>query len=313
MKILCFSPWKNTWISYWTKYIESRGHTAVWHISQNIEAEKVKEAVKDVDCVLSHWADKYAILLSDPEINTKPLYVILRSYEIFSADGWSDLAYINWKRVRKLFMLNEAHEHPFKCRVKGVQPIFIKNGVDLDEWKISDKERDKNKIAWVCDINEKKGVELCVQCFHELSNLNPDVSLEHIGRNQDIRRWYYLENIMPHLKTKWYNIGYENKHSFVQDFLSDKGFIICSSIAEGNPMNMIEAMATGVVPLAHKFPGSEYQFPKEYLWANFDELKEIYKSEINTNSSEKIRKFAEEHYDYRKNYKPVIDAIEGGA
>lgn len=312
MVILCVSPWRNTWIDYWSKYLESRGHTVKWHISASVVPYDVQKSLEGVDCILCHWADKYAIMLSDPAINRKPLYVILRSYEIFSADGWSDLGQIRWANVRKLFMLNEAHEHVFKCRVPGVKPILFKNGVDLDEWKPKDVEKNKEKIAWICNINEKKGVELCVQCFHELNKLNPNITLEHIGQNQDIRRWYYLENIMPHLNTKWYNLGYENKHSFVQDFLSDKGFIICSSIAEGNPMNMIEAMAMGVIPLVHKYPGAEYQFPKEYLWANFDELKEIYKREINADSSERIRKFAEENYDYRKNYKPVVDAIEGG-
>jgi len=311
MKILCITPWPNTWVGYWTKYIESRGHEVKWHISPYVIPEKIRPDLDWCDIVLSHWADKYAIMLSDPLMNTKPLYVILRSFEIFSADGWADLGSIQWKNVKQLFMLNEAHLHSFKCRVQGIEPTFIKNGVDLDEWKPSDTPKNPDKIAWICDINEKKGVELCVQAISELFKLNPGIKLEHIGRNQDLRRWYYLEQVMPRLNTRWFNTGYKADHGFVQDFLKDKKFIISTSIAEGNPMNIIEAMALGVIPLVHTWPGAEMQFPEECLWTTFDELRDIYQKLNNDPlTSSRMRSWAEDRYDYRKNYKSVIDVME---
>ena len=311
MKIMCFTPWKNTWVNYWTKYIESRGHECRWHITENIEMAAIKESADWADKTLCMWADRYAIMLTDPCINTKPLFVILRSYEIFSADGWSDLGKIRWDNVKKLFMLNESHFIPFKYRVPNTTPTFIKNGVDLDEWKTDTTTRDSNKIAWICDVNEKKGVELIVQAISELSKINPDIKLEHIGRMQDLRRWYYLETIMPKLNTKWFNTGYKNDHNFVKDFLADKKFIISTSIAEGNPMNIIEAMALGVIPLVHTWPGSDVQFPAECLWTTFDELRDAYsKLSADTNASARMRAWAEDRYDYRKNYKPVVDAME---
>lgn len=311
MKILCVSPWNNTWIEYWTKAFESKGHEVRWHINHYPRPADVKEPIEWCDKILCHWADKYAIMLTDQEVNTKPLYVILRSYEIFSADGWSDLALINWDRVSGFFMLNEAHEYVFKQRIKGIYPKFIKNGVDLDEWKFNGQAKDLSKIALICDINEKKGIELLVQAISELSKEN-EVTLEHIGRNQDIRRWYYLENIMPKLNTRWFNQGYKNSHGFVKDFLKDKGFIISTSIAEGNPMNIIEAMAMGIVPLIHNWPGAEIQFPKEYVWTTFDELRAIYKRCINNYEEEqkRCRRWAEEKYDYKKNFQVVINEME---
>lgn len=311
MKILCVSPWKNTWVSYWTKYLESRGHEVKWHINQYAKLDDIEDLIDWADKILCHWADKYAIMLTDPDINTKPLYLILRSYEIFSADGWADLAHIRWQNVKKFFMLNEAHYHPFRCRVPGIKPVFIKNGIDLEEWQMNGAMRCSNKIAWICDINEKKGVELVVQAIAEMQKINPDITLEHIGRNQDIRRWYYLENVMPRLGIKWYNAGFKNEHGFVQDFLKDKKFIISTSIAEGNPMNIMEAMALGVIPLVHTWPGAEIQFPEACLWTTFDELRERYNAwNKHENASELMRAWAAKHYDYRTNYKPVVDAME---
>jgi len=311
MKILCVSPWKNTWVSYWTKYIESRGHEVRWLIKERLSVEEIKTELEWCDKILCHWADKYAIMLSDPAINTKPLFIILRSYEIFSADGWSDLGLIRWDNVKKLFMLNEAHLYPFSCRVPDIKPVFIKNGVDLDEWKTNGVLKNRNKIAWICDINEKKGVELVVQAMSELATVNRDITLEHIGRNQDLRRWYYLETVMPKLNMRWYNTGYNNDHEFVKEFLSNKKFIISTSIAEGNPMNIIEGMTMGVIPLVHTWPGAELQFPQGCLWTTFYELREAYIDlDSQKDAAEQMQEFAVSNYDYRKNYKPVVDAME---
>ena len=167
-----------------------------------------------------------------------------------------------------------------------------------------------DSIAYICDINEKKGIELVVQAFHELSKINSKIRLDHIGRNQDVRRWYYLESIMPHLNTAWYNHGYANSHHFVKEFLKDRGWIICSSIAEGHPMNIIEACATGCIPLIHAYPGADIQWPSEYIWANFDQLKAIY---TDKHDPKKVRDFIVDKYDYRKSYKPVLEGMEAKA
>jgi len=308
MKILCVTPWRNTWVPYWTRYIESRGHELRWFIGP-----RIADGIKDIewcDKVLSHWADKSVIFMSRID-NMKPLYVILRSYEIFNANGWANLEEINWINIKKLFMLNEAHYHMFKRRVANITPTFIKNGVDLAEWQSNGTLRDRNQIAFVADINEKKGIELLVQANYELNKINPEVRIEHIGRNQDIRRTYYLNTVLPKLKGSWFNSQYCNNHDFVRNFLKDKKFIISTSIAEGNPMNLIEAMAMGVIPLVHNWPGASIQFPEECVWTTFDELKDCYtrldKDEL---ASSRMRAWAEEKYDFRNNYKPVIDAME---
>jgi hypothetical protein len=76
-------------------------------------------------------------------------------------------------------------------------------------------------------------------------------------------------------------------------------------------MNIIEAMASGVIPLVHNWPGSEIQFPAECIWTTFDGLRDIYtRLSSDEAASLRMRKFAEERYDYRKNFKPVIDCME---
>ena len=95
MRILCVTPWENTWIPYWTKFFEEHGHVVEWMVSEVVDGEAVKTVEGRYDAVLCHWADKWAAALS--QSLTIPLYVIIRSYEIFSPGGWADLATIRWE------------------------------------------------------------------------------------------------------------------------------------------------------------------------------------------------------------------------
>jgi len=313
MNILCVTPWKNTWIGYWSDFFKQHGHTSEWLVSEYVDQKALAPHLPKYDAILCHWADKWAIQLSalPKELNPPPLYVILRSYEIFTRSGWADLTKITWSNVRRFFMLNEEHAYAFKCRVKGVEPTFIKNGIDLSEWGFIDRPSDAlSRLGWICDVNEKKGVELAVQAVAELHKVNPSLTFHHLGRNQDLRRFYYLERILPHLGVKFDHHGWKNDHTFVNHFLGKVGFVLSSSIAEGNPMNILEAMATGAVPLVHRWPGAQYQFPEKWLWSTFDELRAIYERNLRNYEGLEARRYAEEHYDYRKTYLPVLDAIQ---
>jgi hypothetical protein len=41
------------------------------------------------------------------------------------------------------------------------------------------------------------------------------------------------------------------------------GVCLSTSLSEGNPNNVIEAMAKGIKPVVHAWPGAEDQFPED--------------------------------------------------
>jgi len=299
MKILCASNWNNTWIPYWTKYLESRGHKVKWLIGRKEDFEIDYDWC---DVILCMWAVGWANILS--KFN-KPLFIIHRSYEVFN-DVRGSVQDINWNNVKRLFMLNESHYELFKKQVSYIQPTFIKNGIDLDEWTLFKREHNHN-IAWIANIDHKKGEMLAAHAIAELQKIDPLVQLYHIGKIQSNRIELYLNNIAPYMKSTWYSEGYRNSHKFVLDFLKNKKYIFSSSLVEGHPMNILEAMATGCKPLIHRYPGVEYQFPEKYIWTTFDDLKRIYQEPY---KPEEYRQFIVNNYDYRKVYEPVARAIE---
>jgi len=312
MKILCLSLWRNSWIPYWEKFLNDRGHEVRWHVGEKIKFADVKENVGWADAVLCHWATGWAIELSNIGIN-KPLFVIHRSYEAFMDVSLSVYDYVNknkWENVTRLFMLNEAHYPVFKkaCPECKLVPVFIKNGVDLSFFPLIDRGVESaHNIAWIANLNHKKGEMLAAHAVAQIAAYDRLVQLHHLGKSCSTRIALYLDNILPHLGTTWESSGWLNGHQHVRDFLKDKKYILSCSLVEGHPMNVIEAMATGCKPLIHRYPGIEYQFPEEFVWTTFDDLENRY---LEKSDPARYRAFIGENYDYRKCYVPVAQAIE---
>jgi len=308
MKILCLTNWENSWINYWTKYIESRGHEILWGIGNKCAYSDIRDLYQWADAILSHWAVGWPNVITRLKL-TKPLFVIHRSFECFNDTQFGmQIKDIDWSYVSRLFMLNESHYELFKKQVPGVQPTFIKNGIDIDEWPFVHRgEESAHNLAWIANINHKKGEMLAAHAVAEIQTIDSLVQLHHIGKIDSTRISLYLENIAPYLKFIWYSEGHQNKHGFVSDFLKDKKYIFSSSLVEGHPMNILEAMATGCKPLIHRYPGVEHQFPEKYIWSSFADLLRMYREPCDPHE---YRSFIAKRYDYRITYKPIIDAIE---
>ncbi len=302
----------NSWIPYWEKFLSGRGHKTRWAIgfsrADQHNVERVIEAARDVDAVLCMWSSLWAKVLLEADVKT-PVYVICRSFEMFEDAGVAGVSSVPLDKAKQVFMLNESHLELLKNVHKDIDPIFIKNGIDTDYWSLTDKPIN-NKIAWVCNINFKKGVLLIPQVIHELMKINSNITLEHMGKTKSPRDYLYLQNIMKDMGIKYYNTCYSKERDAVKTFLSDKRYIVSCSPVEGHPMNILEAASMGCKPLIHRYPGAEHQWPEDWLWSNFDELKEKYQAPY---SSENCRQYVVDNYDYKKAYLPVIQTIEENA
>lgn len=311
MKLLCTSLFKNSWIPYWTKYLQQRKHKHYWVVGyDDKKVPEVIETAKKCDAVLCMWGSLWAKALLEADLKV-PVYVIIRSFEYFRDTMVFGIESVPLQKARRVFSLNEAHYAYLQDIHPTVIPVYIKNGIDVDEWALVKRDKDAlNRVAWICNLNFKKGVMMAVQAVHELKKLNKSITVEHIGDLNSRRLYTYIKYIMPHMHTQFYTYGSNNSHGFVQKFLENKGYILSCSMIEGHPMNVLEAMSTGCKPLIHRYPGVEYQFPDKYVWSTFDDLRRMHQERHNP---EEYRQFIIDTYDYRISYKPVVDLIEGTA
>jgi hypothetical protein len=99
-------------------------------------------------------------------------------------------------------------------------------------------------------------------------------------------------------------------HGHVDDirgFWSHHDYCLSTSISEGNPMNIIEAMLMGVKPIIHAWPDAESQFSFNVFQTVHGAADLIVSEEYD---SHKYRKYAVENYG-KENLQRVVKLAEG--
>ncbi|MEA3368403.1 MAG: methyltransferase domain-containing protein, partial [Planctomycetota bacterium] len=95
--------------------------------------------------------------------------------------------------------------------------------------------------------------------------------LHFAGRPQDPMLMQYLASMIREL-------GLEDAvtlDGWVEDpraWLGDKHYLISASLGEGLPAGILEAMAAGLKPVIHTWPGARHFFPPQWLWRDADEF-----------------------------------------
>lgn len=241
MRVALITPWRNAWVPYFKKAIEARGHEFVLNGGG--------------DVVLHGWASGDSVPLAGARN-----IMFMRRYELFEGG----LQRVDWKQVDALICVNswikEVVQTVF-AQSKVKTPVhLIYNGTDLSRWRYRERKPSK-KVGMACHIHPKKNLPLAVQV---LAHLPEDYELHIAGEIQDSCTAEYLNHLGTRLRRKVYLYGHvqENEMSL---WWEQMGFCLSTSLSEGNPNNVIEAMAKGIKPVVHAWPGADDQFP-DYLF-----------------------------------------------
>lgn len=272
------------------KYFNSRGHKAVISLGIN------PDALAFADITICGWANEIAEYLTTKMPKQGKLICYARSYEMFHGQ----FEKVRWGHVDKMVFVNQR-----MIGLPNVQKILqnrqdsaelIYNGIDLDEWKFQCHQPGK-KIGFVADLTFKKGVQLLAQVMMALPK---EYELYILGNTPDLRLGSYFNHILEQNQIKAY---IDAKTDNVKNWLKDKDYIISTSPVEGNPNNVIEAMACGIKPVIHNWAGAREQFPEELVFNTVaDAVKIITESRY---VSMEYRKWVMQHYDYKLVYKQL--------
>lgn len=179
--------------------------------------------------------------------------VFIRRYELFT----SLVEKTNWKNVDAVIMVNDELAYLFK-EATGITPHVVHNGVITDRWEFRNR-RPGNKIAVVGFINKKKNLPFAIQV---MAALPKDYELHIAGGVQDIETLIYLENIINDLGI---NVEFHGHIEDMDKWLDDKNYLLSCALSEGSPNNVLEAMAKGIKPVIHNWPGAKKQFDSDLV------------------------------------------------
>jgi hypothetical protein len=88
--------------------------------------------------------------------------------------------------------------------------------------------------------------------------------------------------------------------------------ILSTSLNEGNPNCIIEAMAMGIKPVIHNWPGAKDQFPSDFIFNKIGEAIEMIQS--GRHEPERYRQWVADNYsvaNFKKLHTVIEDVLNG--
>jgi len=287
MKIGLVTPWPNVWVPMFEAEIKGRGHEfRLFH---------PHDIVPGGDAYIHGWS------ISSPVDGARNV-MFMRAYEIYEQGL---LEKIQWDLVDHAICVSgfmggllaewlhgEGHETPV---------TVIPNAVDTNRWTFKNREFN-GRLGMACHIHWKKNLPLALQICAAL----PEGTELHIaGEMQDKATGVYLHEAGRAMRRKIVLCG-QLPHDHMDRWWEQFGVCLSTSIREGNPNNVLEAMAKGIKPVVHCWPGAEEQFPGQV----FRTVSEAAEMILAPAKSEHYRAFVEERHGLL-NISRVVDIAEG--
>jgi glycosyltransferase involved in cell wall biosynthesis len=300
MKKLLFHapPWGNRWIPYVCEALSKRFKV---RFTDSLEGNEVGSLSEVADVLVSGWANGMTAFWTK-HFSEKTIVTFVRRYEVFDTGMINE---IDWSAVNGAVFVSNYWHRDFKRRY-GAMPetthvAVIPNGIDTGAFPLRKSWSGKN-IAMVCQLRHIKNIPLACQI---LERLPLGYRIFHIGLPSGEG-----EEIKPYVEamrlTDRFIFEGEKHPDEVCDWLEDKDCILSTSTLEGNPNNILEAMARGVKPVIHTWPGAMDQFG-EYTFRTIDGAVELITS--GDIDPEAYREFVKEHYSL-DNFRKFADFVE---
>ena len=273
-----------------------------------VNSKQIADAYNWADIVWIEWANELAVNITNnfPKGN-KQILCRLHSYEALV--NYPEK--IKWDNIDTLIVvadhirdiLKRYHSDVYKKIDKKIK--VIPNGVDLNKFKFKIYSPGFN-IAAVAHINYKKAPEMWLQVIGLLRKVDKRYTLHIAGDFQEIRFANYFEYFIKEAKLEE-NVKMHGFIDNIEKFLEDKSYVLSTSIHEGHPYNIMEAMARGIKPLIHNYHGSKDQWPEDLIFNFIDEVPNLIGGDY---ESERYRSFIEERYSLEQQIKSISKQVE---
>lgn len=257
--------------------------------------QEIESAVQWADIVWLEWANELTIALTNHStlLNGKRVICRLHSYEAFA--GYAGK--INWEKIFDLIFVAEHIKNivlqqipSLLNKVKNIH--IVPNGINLDKFPFKDRSKGTN-LAYIGHINYKKGPLLLLHTFRELVQFDKRYKLFISGDLKGARYTLYFNQMIKEMDLT-NNIQFDGWVNDVPNWLLDKHYVVCTSVLEGHPIGIMEAMACGLKPLIHNYVGARGAYPDKYLWNTIPEFVSMVTDD--DYNSKSYRQFIEDSY-----------------
>lgn len=203
---------------------------------------------------------------------------------------------VDWSKVDTLMLVAQHMTDALKIHVPDIQERVniqtIYNGVNLERFAFTERKKGFN-IAYIGYLNYRKNPSLLLQCMRHLVDIDPRYILHVAGDYQDKECELYIEQMVEKLHLED-NVKFYGWVDDLENWVQDKHFVLSTSIHEGHPAGIMEAMAAGLKPLIHNFYAAEEMYPRRYIFNTLDEFADMVMSD--EYDSAEYRKYIADNY-----------------
>ncbi|WP_084184940.1 glycosyltransferase [Desulfonatronum thiodismutans] len=233
---------------------------------QSPDLQAVQDAMDWADVTWFEWCEELIVQASHNVRKTSKVICRLHRFECFS--GYPSNIKSNFIDIM-VYVSQHMMTHVLQMHRLNTPGAVIWNGVDLSKYCYVKRLRGFN-VAFVGYIKLIKNPQLLIQVIAALRNKDVRYRLHIAGAIKDIQIKYYLEHQIKILGLEK-NVLFYGHVSDINNWLEDKNYLISTSLSESFGVNIIEAMAKGIKPIIHNWPGANELYPPELVFTTVDE------------------------------------------
>ncbi len=303
--VLCL-PGLQSFLGDIVDYLKTKYDVRTCYSNNN---QEIESAVKWADIVWLEWANELAVHVTNNMRCLEKKRVICRvhRYEVFS----HFFSKIHWgivdttTFVARFMSVLSQRVVPDLDKKTNIRVLY--NGVNLEKFKFRENAPGFN-LAVVGYIHSRKNPTFWPLVLSKLVEIDKRYTLHIAGEYQQAECKLYLEHIINNLGIGD-NIRFYGHQDNIHSWLEDKNYLLSTSIHESFGYTIAEAMAMGIKPLIHRFPGSEELWPHHCLFNSIDEVIEMIHKKDNYNSLE-YYEFVEQKYSLQSQLEKIKRIIE---
>tara|TARA_B100000131_G_C18124005_1_gene613995 strand:- start:1482 stop:2615 length:1134 start_codon:yes stop_codon:yes gene_type:complete len=268
---------------------------------------KIKKYLNEVDIIQQHQLLGSWVSLITKFLVNKPL-IIRTGYDMYTFSimekkkkyitaAYKFLTFITTKFCNLYTVASKSDYKLIKKYFKDKEKIVLRpNWVHVNNGDKKFNNRHRNKILSVGRLVEQKNFELLIREFKNTENF---LTIDIVGKGPEKK---YLSNLANKLNVKINFLG-NLEHEELLKLYDKYNFFVSSSVFEGNPKTILEAMGSGCIVIASDIPnhkeliennetGILFDLLKPNLLNTFNMLKEKQKLRysIQNNAVNKIKK-----------------------